>query len=77
MMSSSRRAALLEGKGFLQWDENGFISDIVSMSLNSITFDGHGGAKTAERWNVKHRIRDAEEAPMARSGRWKTRALAP
>jgi hypothetical protein len=28
------------------------------MSLNRIVFDGHGGAKTAERWNVGHRLRD-------------------
>jgi glucose/arabinose dehydrogenase len=33
------------------------------MSLNRIVFDGHGGAKTAERWNVGKRIRDVEQAP--------------
>jgi hypothetical protein len=32
-------------------------------TLNRIIFDGHGGAKTAERWDVGHRIRDVEEGP--------------
>ena len=31
--------------------------------LNRIVFDGHGGAKSAERWNVGKRIRDVEEGP--------------
>jgi glucose/arabinose dehydrogenase len=33
------------------------------MSLNRIIFDGHGGARPAERWNVGRRLRDVEEAP--------------
>ena len=33
------------------------------MTLNRIIFDGHGGAKAAERWDVGHRIRDVEEGP--------------
>ena len=48
---------------FPQWNGNGFISGLVSMSLNRIIFDGHGGARTAERWNVGHRLRDVEEGP--------------
>jgi glucose/arabinose dehydrogenase len=48
---------------FPQWNGSGFISGMATMSLNRIIFDGHGGAKTAERWNVGHRIRDAEEGP--------------
>src|SRR5438270_4364360 len=48
---------------FPQWNGNGFISGLVSISLNRIIFDGHGGAKTAERWNVGHRLRDVEEGP--------------
>ena len=28
-----------------------------------IVFDGHGGAKAAERWDVGRRIRDVEEGP--------------
>ena len=35
----------------------------MTKSLVRIAFDGHGGAKTAERWEVGHRIRDIEEAP--------------
>jgi glucose/arabinose dehydrogenase len=48
---------------FPQWNGNGFISGLVSMTLTRIVFDGHGGAKTAERWNVGHRLRDVEEGP--------------
>jgi hypothetical protein len=32
------------------------------MTLKRIVFDGHGGAKTAERRNVGRRIRDVEQA---------------
>jgi glucose/arabinose dehydrogenase len=48
---------------FPQWDGNGFISGLGTTSLNRIIFDGHGGAKSAARWNVGHRIRDVEEGP--------------
>jgi aldose sugar dehydrogenase len=48
---------------FPQWNGNGFIGGMGSMTLNRILFDGHGGAKTAERWSVGHRIRDVEEGP--------------
>jgi aldose sugar dehydrogenase len=50
-------------KTFPQWDGNGFVSGLATESLNRIVFDGHGGAKTAERWNVGKRIRDVEEGP--------------
>lgn len=48
---------------FPQWNGNGFISGLATMTLNRIIFDGHGGAKTAERWSVGKRIRDVEEGP--------------
>ena len=48
---------------FPQWDGNGFISGLATKSLVRVIFDGHGGAKTAERWSVDHRIRDVEEGP--------------
>ncbi len=48
---------------FPQWNGNGFISGMGTTSLNRFIFDGHGGAKTAERWNVGKRIRDVEEGP--------------
>jgi glucose/arabinose dehydrogenase len=50
-------------KMFPGWNGNGLITGLESTSLNRIIFDGHGGAKTAERWNVSRRIRDIEEAP--------------
>ncbi len=48
---------------FPQWDGNGFVGGMSTNTLNRIIFDGHGGAKAAERWQVGHRIRDVEEAP--------------
>jgi aldose sugar dehydrogenase len=48
---------------FPQWNGNGFVSGMATMVLNRIVFDGHGGAKSAERWEVGHRIRDVEEGP--------------
>ncbi len=50
-------------KTFPQWDGNGFISGLGSMTLNRIIFDGKGGAKAAERWDIGKRIRDVEQAP--------------
>ncbi|MDQ6676743.1 MAG: PQQ-dependent sugar dehydrogenase [Acidobacteriota bacterium] len=48
---------------FPQWNGSGFISGLGSQTLNRIIFDGHGGAKAAERWKVDHRMRDVEEGP--------------
>lgn len=50
-------------QAFPQWDGSGFISGLGSQSLNRIVFDGKGGAKTAERWEVGKRIRCVEQAP--------------
>lgn len=50
-------------KTFPQWDGNGFVSGLGSRSLTRFVFDGHGGAKAAERWDMGKRIRDVEEAP--------------
>lgn len=48
---------------FPQWNGNGFVSGLGSKTLNRIVFDGHGGAKAAERWDLGRRIRDVEEGP--------------
>ena len=48
---------------FPQWNGSGFISGLGSKSLTRIIFDGHGGAKPAERWDVGKRIRDVEQGP--------------
>lgn len=50
-------------KTFPQWDGSGFISGMASMSLTRVIFDGKGGAKPAERWDIGKRVRDVEEAP--------------
>jgi len=48
---------------FPQWNGSGFIGGMGTKSLNRIIFDGHGGAKPAERWDVGRRIRDVEQGP--------------
>jgi aldose sugar dehydrogenase len=48
---------------FPQWNGNGFISGMGTRSLNRVIFDGKGGAKMAERWDMGKRIRDVAEAP--------------
>lgn len=52
-----------KGAIFPQWNGSAFASGLVSKALIRITFDGKGGAQTAERWDVGHRIRDVEVAP--------------
>jgi glucose/arabinose dehydrogenase len=51
------------GNMFPQWKGSALISGLASKALLRITFDGKGGAKPAERWDVGHRIRDVEQAP--------------
>ncbi len=48
---------------FPQWKGSALIGGMGSRSLNRITFDGKGGASTAERWDVGKRIRDVAVAP--------------
>ena len=52
-----------KGAMFPQWNGSALASGLGSQALIRITFDGHGGAQTAERWAVGHRIRDVEVAP--------------
>jgi glucose/arabinose dehydrogenase len=51
------------GAMFPQWKGSAFVSGLASEAILRITFDGKGGAKPAERWRVRHRIRDVEAAP--------------
>ncbi len=50
-------------KTFPQWDGNGFITGLGSHTINRVIFDGKGGAKMAERWDVGKRVRDLAQAP--------------
>jgi aldose sugar dehydrogenase len=52
-----------KGAMFPQWQGSALIGGMASKTLNRITFDGNGGAATAERWNVDHRIRDVAVGP--------------
>lgn len=51
------------GAKFPQWDGSALASGLESKSLTRITFDGKGGARPVERWDIGHRVRDVEEAP--------------
>lgn len=48
---------------FPQWKGSALVSGLATKSVTRITFDGKGGAKPVERWDVGHRIRDIEVAP--------------
>ena len=50
-------------KSFPQWDGSALVSGLASQSLTRIVFDGKGGARAAERWDVGKRIRDVAVAP--------------
>jgi len=52
-----------KGAMFPQWQGSALMGGMATQTLNRITFDGKGGAKAAERWDVGHRIRDVEVAP--------------
>ena len=51
------------GKMFPQWQGSALLGGMATRTLNRVTFDGKGGAKTAERWSVGHQIRDVAVAP--------------
>jgi aldose sugar dehydrogenase len=51
------------GKMFPQWNGSALMGGLATRSITRITFDGKGGAATAERWNVGHQIRDVAVAP--------------
>jgi aldose sugar dehydrogenase len=52
-----------QGAMFPQWNGSALISGLASEAILRITFDGKGGAKPAERWEIRHRVRDVEVAP--------------
>lgn len=53
---------IYDGNLFPQWQGNGFIGGMSSMSLVRIEFDGNN-AKEAERFDMQRRIRDVEQGP--------------
>ena len=52
-----------KGGMFPQWNGSALVTGLASKALIRLTFDGKGGAKAAERWDLGHRLRDAEVAP--------------
>jgi glucose/arabinose dehydrogenase len=53
---------IYSGDMFPQWKGNAFIGGLASEALIRITFDG-AGAKEAERFAMKQRIREVEQGP--------------
>jgi glucose/arabinose dehydrogenase len=51
------------GSVFPQWEGSALAGGMGSKSLTRIVFDGKGGAKAAERWDMGFGVRDAEVAP--------------
>ena len=50
------------GKLFPPWNGSAFVSGLGTRTLNRIVITG-ASARSAERWDMGHRIRDVEEAP--------------
>jgi aldose sugar dehydrogenase len=48
---------------FPAWRGSAFTGGLASNALIRISFDGHGGADEADRWDMGHRIRDVEVGP--------------
>lgn len=51
------------GAMFPAWKGSALMGGLATRTVTRITFDGKGGAATAERWDVGHQIRDVAVAP--------------
>jgi glucose/arabinose dehydrogenase len=54
--------AFYTGDLFPQWRGSALIGGLAGMTLVRIVFDGHGGARQADRWDMDARIRDVAVA---------------
>jgi glucose/arabinose dehydrogenase len=52
-----------KGAMFPEWQGSALVGGMATKMLLRITFDGKGGAATAERWAMEFRVRDVEVAP--------------
>ncbi len=51
------------GALFPAWQGSAFIGGLSSRTLVRVAFDGHGGAREAERWDMRRRIRFVTAGP--------------
>jgi glucose/arabinose dehydrogenase len=51
------------GKLFPQWQGSAFIGGLRAQVLVRIVFDGKGGAREADRWDMDRRVRDVAVSP--------------
>ncbi len=56
-----------KGAMFPQWNGSALMGGMDTETLNRITFDGKGGAKPAERWDVGHRDPRRRSRPRRRA----------
>jgi glucose/arabinose dehydrogenase len=54
---------IYDGALFPDWKGDAFLGGLSSMSLVRVEFDGKGGAREAQRFDMKHRIREVEQGP--------------
>lgn len=52
-----------KGAMFPAWNGSALMGGLTTKTLSRITFDGKGGAASAERWDVGHQIRDVAVTP--------------
>ncbi|KFN49474.1 PQQ-dependent sugar dehydrogenase [Arenimonas composti] len=52
-----------DGDAFPQWQGNAFMGGLSGMALIRIEFDGDGGAREAQRFDMRRRIREVEQGP--------------
>jgi aldose sugar dehydrogenase len=52
-----------KGAMFPNWQGSALVGGMQTQTLNRITFDGKGGATSAERWSVGFRVRDVAIGP--------------
>ncbi|MBB1061206.1 PQQ-dependent sugar dehydrogenase [Marilutibacter spongiae] len=55
---------IYSGDAFPDWTGNALITGLSSESLVRVAFDGEGGAREAERFDMGHRMREIEQGPQ-------------
>ncbi len=55
---------IYSGDAFPDWKGNALITGLSSQSLVRVAFDGEGGAREVERFDMGHRMREIEQGPQ-------------
>ena len=54
---------IYDGKLFPNWNGDAFLGGLSSKALVRVEFDGKGGAREAQRFDMQQRIREVEQGP--------------